>query len=130
MGDPIEFLTLEDIFSMHAAVLARWGGGEGLRDQGMLESALAMPQQTFGDEYLHGDLFSMAAAYAFHIAESQPFLDGNKRTGVLAAVVFLDTNGFRIVEQEDIVYLAMMEIADHKRTKDQLAELLRELANV
>ena len=129
MGDPT-FLSLEDVLEMHAASLRRWGGTEGVRDQHALESAIGMPQQTFGDEYLHDDIFSMAAAYAFHIGEAQAFLDGNKRTGVLAAVIFLDINDIRIVEQDDLVYLAMIEIAERKRTKGELANLLRELAGV
>ena len=98
--------------------------------KGALEAAIAQPQATFDGEYLHGDLFSMAAAYAFHIGQAQAFLDGNKRTGLLAAIVFLDSNGFRIPEQEDILYLAMIEIAERKMTKMQLANLLRELAGV
>jgi len=65
-----------------------------------------------------------------HIAESQAFLDGNKRTGVLAAITFLDMNGFRIPEPEEVLYLAMVEIADRTMTKQQLAGLLRELAGV
>ncbi len=126
----LEFLTVDDVHDLHRAALARWGGSDGVRDHGALEAAVAQPQATFDGEYLHGDLFSMAAAYAFHIAECQAFLDGNKRTGLLAAIVFLDLNGFRIPEQEDVLYLAMMEIADRAMTKTQLASLLRELADV
>jgi death-on-curing protein len=125
-----EFLDLEDVLEFHRQGLERWGGTEGVRDQGALEAAIAQPQATFDGEYLYQDLFSMAAAYAFHIGEAQAFLDGNKRTGVLAAIVFLDTNGFRIPEQEDVLYLAMIEIAERKMTKGQLANLLRELAGV
>jgi death-on-curing protein len=130
MTPPPAFLTIEHVHACHDEGLARWGGTDGVRDWGALESAILQPQATFDGEYLHGDLFAMAAAYAFHIAEAQAFLDGNKRTGVLAAVIFLDLNGFRIPEHEDVVYLAMCEIADHKMTKGQLANLLRELANV
>jgi death on curing protein len=125
-----EFLDLEDVLELHARGLARWGGAQGIRDQGSLLSAIAQPQATFGGDYVHEDLFAMAAAYAFHIAEAQAFLDGNKRAGVLAAVVFLDMNGFRIPEHEDVVYLAMIEISRRKMTKHQLAGLLRDLANI
>ena len=86
--DP-EFLDLADVLLIHEEQLARYGGSAGLRDQGLLESAIAMPQATFGGAFVHEDLFAMAAAYAFHITENQPFVGGNKRTGVLAAVVFL-----------------------------------------
>jgi death-on-curing protein len=72
----------------------------------------------------------MAAAYAFHISEVQAFIDGNKRTALLAAIVFLDINGFRLPEPEDVMYLAMMEIAQRKMTKAQLANLLRDLAGL
>ena len=97
MTEP-EFLDLEDVLLIHEEQLAKYGGAAGIRDQGLLESALATPKATFGCGFVHEDLFAMAAAYAFHIAENQPFVDGNKRTGVLAAVVFLELNGF-IVEE-------------------------------
>jgi death-on-curing protein len=125
-----EFLTLEDVLEAHAASLSRWGGQAGIRDLGALRSAIAQPSATFDGDFLQGDPFAMAAAYAFHIAESQAFLDGNKRTGVLAAITFLDMNGFRIPEPEEVLYLAMVEIADRTMTKQQLAGLLRELAGV
>jgi death-on-curing protein len=127
---PPEFLDLADVIGFHAAGIARWHGSSGLRDRGALESAIAQPQATFAGEYLHEDLFAMAAAYAFHIAEAQAFVDGNKRAAVLAAIVFLDINGFRIPQHEDVVYLAMCEIAAHTMSKGQLAGLLRDLANV
>ncbi len=125
-----EFLDLQAVLELHAFGLARWGGLDGIRDEGALEGAIAQPQATFDGEFLHGDLFSMAAAYAFHIAESQAFIDGNKRTALLAAVVFLDLNGFRLPEPEDVLFVAMLEIADRKMTKSQLANLLRELAGI
>lgn len=106
------------------------GGSGGIRDRGALESALAQPEATFEGRYLLDDLFSMAAAYAFHIAEAQAFVDGNKRAAVLAAIVFLDINGVRLQEHDDLVYLAMIELSSRERTKQELAELLRELANV
>jgi len=125
-----EFLDLEDVLDIHRGALDRFGGLDGIRDQGALEAAVAQPQMTFDGEYLHGDLFSMAATYAYHIAEAQAFVDGNKRAGLLAAVLFLDLNGFRLPEPEEVLYLAMLEIAERKMTKAQLANLLRELANV
>lgn len=122
--DP-EFLDLADVLLIHEEQLARYGGSAGLRDQGLLESAIAMPQATFGGTFVHEDLFAMAAAYAFHVAENQPFVDGNKRTGVLAAVVFLELNGFIVVEPPSGFYDAMIALAERRVTKDGLAELLR-----
>ena len=87
-----------------------------------------MPQASFGGEYLHGDLFAMAAAYAFHIAQNQAFVDGNKRTGLLSAIVFLDLNGILISDPESRLYQAMIDIAEKTMDKFGLADLLRELA--
>jgi death-on-curing protein len=84
-----EFLTVEDVLELHARSLDRFGGGEGIRDRGLLESAVAAPQAGFGGQFAHSDLYEMAAAYAFHIAQNQPFVDGNKRAGLGAALVFL-----------------------------------------
>ncbi len=115
--------------SLHEEQLARYGGLTGIRDQGLLESAVAMPQMTFGSEYLHQNLFEMAAAYAFHIAENQPFLDGNKRTGLMAALVFLDINGYLVIDEEMRLYNAMIAIANKEIGKTELGELLSELSS-
>jgi death-on-curing protein len=120
-----EFLDLADVLLIHEEQLARYGGSAGLRDQGLLESAVAMPQTTFGGAFVHENLFAMAASYAFHIAENQPFVDGNKRTGVLAAVVFLELNGLVVEEPPSAFYDAMIAIAERRLTKDGLADLLR-----
>jgi death-on-curing protein len=125
-----EFLTLEEVPAIHQAQLARWGGLDGVRDLAALESAVMQPQAGFGGEYLHGDLFSMAAAYAFHIAEAQAFVDGNKRTGVDAALTFLALNGHRVVDVESAIFEAMIDLARKTMSKVQLANLLRELAGV
>ncbi|MGB8932380.1 MAG: type II toxin-antitoxin system death-on-curing family toxin [Anaeromyxobacteraceae bacterium] len=122
--DP-EFLDLADVLLIHEKQLARYGGSAGLRDQGLLESAIAQPQASFGGAFVHESLFAMAAAYAFHIAENQPFLDGNKRTGVLAAVVFLELNGFIVEEPPTAFYETMIAIAERRLDKEGLAGLLR-----
>ena len=90
------FLTLEDVLSLHEDQLERYGGMAGMRDAGGLESAVETARATFDGQYLHDGLFAMAAAYAFHIAESQAFVDGNKRTGLNAALVFLLLNGWLV----------------------------------
>jgi death-on-curing protein len=85
-----DFLSLEDVLWIHEQQLELYGGQAGVRDQGLLESAIGMPRQTFGGDFVHEDHFSMAAAYAFHIGENQPFIDGNKRTALEACLTFLD----------------------------------------
>jgi len=87
VAEPL-FLTLEEVIAIHDEEVEAFGGTLGIRDLNGLESAVAMPQASFGDQFLHRDIFEMAAAYAFHIAENQPFLDGNKRTGLAAALTF------------------------------------------
>jgi death-on-curing protein len=124
--DP-EFLTVEDVLQIQDEQLAAYGGATGIRDQGLLESAVAMPQASFGEAYLHEDLAHMAA-YAFHIAQNQPFLDGNKRTGLVAALVFLDLNGVTVLDPQERLYDAMIAIAERQMDKEGLAELLRELS--
>lgn len=125
-GDPW-FLTLEDVLLLHEQQLARYGGAAGVRDPAALDSAVATPKATFGGEFVHTDLFAMAAAYAFHIAENQPFLDGNKRTGLLAALVFLDLNGVAVRDPQGRLYQAMLDLAERRLGKDGLAHLLRDL---
>lgn len=88
-----------------------------------------MPQATIFGEFLHPGLIPMAAAYAIHIAENQPFLDGYKRIGLMAALVFLNLIGFVVLGPEDRLYDAMIAIANKQMDKEQLASLLEELSH-
>lgn len=90
------FLELADILDIHQDQIERYGGAPGIRDLNLLQSAAAMPEASFGGVYLHSSIHEMAAAYLFHIVQNHPFTDGNKRTGTVAAVVFLKLNGFAI----------------------------------
>jgi death-on-curing protein len=122
-----EFLTREIIAELHAESLHRFGGSAGIRDEGMVQSALGAAENTW--LYGSGDLFEIAASYAFHIAEAQAFVDGNKRTAVAAALTFLAGNGFEIpVGAGETVYQAMIAIANKHLDKKGLAELLRKIA--
>ena len=121
------FLALEDVLEIHAAQLARYGGRDGIRDRGLLLSAMAQPEMSFAGEFLHEDLFAMAAAYAFHIAENQPFIDGNKRTAFQAADVFLMLNGFDLPASKRW-QVAMIDLAKRTLDKAGLALLFRKFA--
>jgi len=123
--DP-EFLTVDDVLELHRDQIERYGGDPGIRDRGLIEAAVAMPRQSFGGQFLHVDLFEMATAYAFHLAESQAFLDGNKRVGLAAAYVFLELNGYVLSRDEDRLYDAMIAIGTHQLDKAGLAKVLRE----
>lgn len=127
MNEP-SFLSFTEVLEIQRVQAENYGGDLTLRDRGLLESALAMPESSFGGEFLHTTLFAMAAAYAYHIAENQPFVDGNKRTGLAAALVFLELNGVEIEDPKGRLYGAMMGIAARKLSKEGLAALLGELA--
>ena len=96
----ITFLNLGQALEIYCDQIARYGGLPGLRDLDLLKSAVAMPQATFDGEFLHTDIFEMAAAYLFHIVGNHPFLDGNKRVGAVACLVFLELNGYKFTAPE------------------------------
>jgi death-on-curing protein len=96
-----QFLQTKRVLQIHESQIKLFGGSSGIRDLGLLESALAMPQASFGGTFLHADLYEMAAAYLFHIVSNHPFVDGNKRTGMVAALTFLDMNGYWFNEEND-----------------------------
>jgi death-on-curing protein len=75
---PPRFLTIDEILDLHADQIRRYGGSHGVRDRGLLDSALAMTSQAFGGQYGHPDLPAMAAAYLYHLVRNHPFVDGNK----------------------------------------------------
>ena len=98
----------------------------GIRDPGLLESALTSAKNTF--YYGHGDLFDVAASYAFHLAESQAFIDGNKRTAVASALVFLARNAVYAEAPKWELYLTMIDVAEKKLSKPGLARIFRKAA--
>lgn len=126
----IEFLTVEDVVELHAQLVSLYGGHPGIRDQGILESSVMQAQATFSGAFVHRDLFEMASAYAFHISQNQPFVDGNKRAGLHSALVFLHINGIRILKDSELLYSAMIDIARHRLDKAGFASLLRNLRHL
>ena len=123
------FLTLEDILDLHDMQLESYGGATGIREQSLLESALMTPQASFGGELVHNGVFELAAAYAFHIAENQPFVDGNKRTALASALVFLDWNYIEISDPNEELYGAMIGLAKKTLDKAGLAKLFQKLSH-
>jgi death-on-curing protein len=120
------FLTRRQIGRLHDSSLEKFGGSAGVRDEGLIDSALASAKNTFF--YAGGDLFDVAAAYAFHLAEAQAFIDGNKRTGIGAALTFLEINGAGTTADDNMLYDAMIGMAAKKLDKSGLAALLRSRA--
>ena len=123
----IIFLTLSEVVEIHADQIVRYGGSGGIRDISLLSSAVAMPFASFSGDYFHGDIYEMAAAYAFHICRNHPFADGNKRTALASALVFLDMNGKRITDETGKLYDAMMSLASGQLRKAEIANILRSL---
>ena len=121
----VDFLTLDDVQFIHRDQTTRYGGDPGIRDRNLLDSALAQPRASFGAKFLHAFPFEMAAAYLFHIVRNHPFLDGNKRTGAVAALVFLELNGILIQARPGALYEITMGVATGAVTKDQVAAFLR-----
>ncbi len=124
-----EFISVDEVLALHAQQLQRFGGAAGLRDHKLLESAVAQPQATFDGAFLHHDLFEMAAAYLYHLVRNHAFVDGNKRTGLLAALTFLDLDGAPIQCGTDALYDMTMAVAQGRLHKAQVAEVLRRLAS-
>ena len=121
-----DFLTLEEVLEIHDDQINRYGGATGIRDFGLLESALAQPQTIFGGSFLHTDLFEMAAAYFFHIIQNHPFMDGNKRVGAVAALVFLEMNNKTVIMTNDELESQVLSVAQGLTDKTDSAKFFRE----
>lgn len=122
------FLTLDEVLEIHRDQLARYGGAAGIRDLGLVQSALAQPQATFGGQFLHADVSEMAAAYLFHLVRNHAFVDGNKRVGAVAAIVFLRMNdaNLRITNAE--LESLVLSVAQGKTDKAAVATFWRDHA--
>jgi len=125
---PTSFLTLDEVLAIHAHQIDRYGGSPGLRDQGLLESALAMPLATFSGEELHPTLDEKAAAYLFHLVKNHPFVDANKRTGLAVCLVFLAMNGSRIRATDDDLVGLLLGITENRSSKADVAVFLHDRA--
>ena len=126
MMKDVLFLTLAEVIEIHSNQMRLYGGLPGIRDINLLSSAIAMPHASFHGEYLHNDIYEMAAAYAFHIGKNHPFVDGNKRTALVSALVFLELNGISISDAGKL-YDAMLDLSTGKLNKSEFAGILRKL---
>jgi death-on-curing protein len=121
------FLTLAEAIDVHADQIERYGGQSGVRDLGLLQSALAQPEASFAGEWLHSDLWEMAAAYCYHLCQNHPFIDGNKRTALACALVFLELNGLGVDDPAGSLEQVMLRVASGDMDKGELAAVLRAL---
>lgn len=125
MKEPL-FLTLSQVIYTHQDLVEHYGGSHGLRDQGLLESALEMPQAGFGGEFFHKTLFEMAAAYLFHLVKNHPFIDGNKRIGLACADIFLEMNEMTLTLTEDEAAEFTLRVASESVSKEDIAKFFEQ----
>ena len=123
MNEPL-FLSKAEVLAYHAQQIQLYGGDPGLRDAGLLDSALAQPQNTYL-YHAQADLYDIAAAYAFHIAKNHPFIDGNKRTALESALGFLGINHAQLSVAPDELYAAMIRLTTSHEDKPGFAAFLR-----
>ncbi len=122
----VQFLSVDDVLFIHQDTIENEGGSPGILNLGLLESAVAMPQQQYHGEWLHGDLAAMAAAYLFHIAQNHPFEDGNKRTAAMSMLVFLDANGAKKRPKPAELEAKTMKMASSQSSKEELTVWMRD----
>ena len=119
-----EFLTREIVDDLHYEAIEQHGGHHGVLNEHLLESAIHQPQQTY--HLGGGDLYEIAAAYAYHIVADHPYWDGNKRTGALAAIEFLEANGVDTRPlPERQTYESLIQVAEHQMDRFELAAFFR-----
>ena len=119
------FLELAEVLEIHRDQIDRYGGTHGIRDLNLLQSALAMPRAGSTEQYFHSDVFEMAAAHLFHLVKNHPFVDGNKRTGAVVALVFLDINGADMRITNDALVDLVLGVSEGRFQKDRVAEFFR-----
>ncbi|OGQ33481.1 MAG: hypothetical protein A3F16_08790 [Deltaproteobacteria bacterium RIFCSPHIGHO2_12_FULL_43_9] len=120
-----KFLTIDQVIALHKLQIDKFGGSHGVKDDGLLLSALAQPESGFGEECFHKDLYEMAATYLSHLVKNHAFHDGNKRIAALTASVFLQVNGLKVTADEDEFEKLVLDAAQSLKTKEEIADFFR-----
>jgi death on curing protein len=123
----IRFPTFEEVLELQRIQIDTFGGSHGLRDEGLLRSALAQPEMQFGGGYAHADLAAMAGAYLFHLAKNHPFVDGNKRIAAATALLFLALNGKPSVPAPQDLGDLTLDVAAGQKSKDDAIAFFRQV---
>ncbi len=121
----VRYLSLEQVLEAHRQIIIESGGGDGVRDRGTVESAIAQPAMTFGGQELYPSLKAKAAALGFSLINNHPFVDGNKRIGHATMATFVRLNGFRISAPVDEQEVFVLRLAAGEATREELVEWLR-----
>ncbi len=122
------FLDYESVLMIHEHMIAAFGGIHGIRDEGLLRSALHQAEARMFGQLLHKTIFDQAAAYMFHIIKNHPFIDGNKRTGFTVALVFLENNNYVFKASNKSAFQLVTNVAEGIVSKAELAETLKKSA--
>ena len=125
--DDCVHLSIDIVREIHAEVIKQFGGLNGVRDENLLASAVLTPQSSFGGKSPYADVIEVAAAYLFYICKNHPFLDGNKRTAMTAAIVFLRLNGIEPLPDSAEWEKLMLDVASSKIDRDETTHRLRKL---
>lgn len=125
MGD-IRFIEIEEALRIHKRQVDRFGGDDGIRDRGLLESALEMPRARFAGEFVHEGLVAMAGAYLYHLCKNHAFVDGNKRVALAVTLFFLKRNGMPLEVDDQSLEDLVIGVASGQLGKDELTAYLRE----
>jgi death on curing protein len=119
-----KFLTISQVLDIHQRQIQRFGGTNGVRDEGLLDSALAQPQATFGGELLHPTIGEQVAAYLYHLAMNHPFIDGNKRTAFAVMDTFITLNGYSFNLSQEQAYNLVIRVVQKEISKEELSGFL------
>jgi death on curing protein len=123
MEEPL-WISKKTVFAIHNEQLAEHGGSTGVREEGLLDSALGKPHNVFADME-DVDIFRLAASYAYGVARNHPFVDGNKRTALVIAIAFLDYNGWDVVAAREDEYITFLKLAEGTLSEEELAQWFR-----
>ncbi|MBD0265116.1 MAG: type II toxin-antitoxin system death-on-curing family toxin [Tolypothrix sp. Co-bin9] len=118
------FLSISQVLDIHQDEINSFGGTSGVRDEGLLDSALAQPQATFGGELLHPTIGEQAAAYLYHLAMNHPFIDGNKRTAFAVMDTFITLNGYSLNLSEEQAYNLVIQVVQTQISKEELSAFM------
>ena len=121
-----KFLSTLVVLALHQDMVAAFGGAIGVRDEGLLDSALAQHKATFGGEFLHSTIYEQAAADLYHLSRNHPFIDGNKRTACAAMETFLELNGYELTLSDEEEYQLVIQVAQGNMTKDEISIFLEQ----
>ena len=121
----IKFITKDIVLFFHEQLINFYGGSIEIRDENLLDSALAQPKATFEGKYLHDTLYKMSAAYGYHLCNNHPFIDGTKRIAFVVMDTFLQRNNLEIIASEKEVYKTMIYLASGQLSKEKLALWLK-----